>query len=229
MGDKMIELKNVTKRYKRGNLETIALKDLSLVIGEGDFVVVEGVSGTGKSTLLNILGCVDQVSEGEYYFKGKLVDYSNKKMIQKIRKDNFGFIFQNYALMEKYNIYENIEMPLLVRHIPKKARKKRINESIELTHFDESVHKYPNELSGGQQQRAAIARVCAMNVPVILADEPTGALDESNAQKITDLFIDLCNCGKTIILVTHSQTVIQSIKEGLEDKTHFKHILLEKV
>lgn len=139
---------------------------------------------------------MDKPSSGDYLFDNEVVNYSDIKKIELLRREKFGYIFQNYALMDKYNIYENIEMPLMVRKIPASVRKKVIKESMELVNLSEPVQKYPNELSGGQQQRVAVARVIAMNVPIILADEPTGALDEKNAEDVTDLLVELNKKGK---------------------------------
>lgn len=200
----MLELKNITKIYKGKAEDTLALNDVNLTIADGEFVAVCGASGTGKSTLMNILGCVDRPTGGEYYIDGSRLDYKNRRQIETYRKEKFSFIFQNFALMDRYSIYENIEMPLIAKNMKRKERKSRIEESIKLVELDEPVYKYPSELSGGQQQRVAIARTLAMGNPVILADEPTGALDEKNAEMLMELFLTLQARGNTIIMVTHN-------------------------
>lgn len=200
----MLELKNVTKIYKGKAEDTLALNGVNLTIADGEFAAVCGASGTGKSTLMNILGCVDKPTGGEYYIDGCRLDYKNRRQIETYRKEKFSFIFQNFALMDRYSIYENIEMPLIAKNMKRKERKSRIEESIQLVGLDEPLYKYPSELSGGQQQRVAIARTLAMGNPVILADEPTGALDEKNAEMLMELFLALQARGNTIIMVTHN-------------------------
>lgn len=200
----MIELKNITKIYNRKNMNTCALSNLNLVIEDGEFAAVCGASGTGKSTLLNIIGCIDAPTEGDYYIDGKKVEYKNRAQVEAYRKEKFSFIFQNFALMDRYTIYENIEMPLIAKNIKRKRRKALIKESIEQVGLEEPLYKYPHELSGGQQQRVAIARTLAMGNPIILADEPTGALDEKNAEQLMQLFLTLKAHGNTIIMVTHN-------------------------
>lgn len=200
----MIELKNITKIYNRRNMNTCALSNLSLAIEDGAFVAVCGASGTGKSTLLNIIGCIDAPTEGDYYIDGKKVEYKNRAQVETYRKEKFSFIFQNFALMDRYTIYENIEMPLIAKNIKRKRRKTLIQESIEQVGLEEPLYKYPHEISGGQQQRVAIARTLAMGNPIILADEPTGALDEQNAEQVMQLFLALKAHGNTIIMVTHN-------------------------
>lgn len=159
---------------------------------------------------------------------GIIVSYEDSKAVEKIRKEKFGYIFQSYALMDKYSIFENIEMPLMVRGVPRKERRVRIKESIDLVSLDEPISKHPSELSGGQQQRVAVARVIAMDVPIILADEPTGALDDENASKVIELLVELNKNKKTVILVTHDKVMIEKIKFELEDESKYKHIVMNK-
>ena len=199
----MYRLEKIKKEYRSGDESVKVLERYDLSITKGEFVAVCGVSGCGKSTLLNILGCLDIPDSGEYYINGVSVDYKNSKMLTKIRKENFGFIFQSYALMKKYTIFENMEMPLIARGIKKNERKRIIEKSIEEVGFDEPLSKYPHEISGGQQQRVAIARAVAMESPCILADEPTGALDEKNGKRVVELFLKLKERGHTIVMVTH--------------------------
>lgn len=205
----MIELKNITKIYETKNYKSIGLERIDLSIKKGEFLAVCGASGTGKSTLLNIIGCVDIPTGGEYYFDGVKLDYNNRKQIEKYRKEKFSFIFQNFALMDRYTIYENIEMPLIAKNIPKKERKRRILESVEKVRLNEPLYKFPYELSGGEQQRVAIARTLAMSNPIILADEPTGALDENNSVELMKIFLGLKKEGNTIIMVTHNMEMAE--------------------
>ncbi len=211
----MIKLNMVTKIYGENNGKTVALKDINLEINAGEFISIMGTSGSGKSTLLNIIGGMDTITSGKYYFKNsknssnpeiKIHELSSKKLEQ-FRNNNISFVFQNFALMEKYNIYENIELPLVGKNIEKKKRKKRTLELAEQLGIRELLNKYPFQISGGQQQRVAIARALAAENPIILADEPTGALDEENTVNLMGLLKEINSNGKTIIVVTHDLKV----------------------
>lgn len=203
----MLTLENVTKIYKGDLFETRALQDVSLTVEQGEFVAIMGESGSGKTTLLNIIGGMDTLSSGKYYLQDVAVHECNPAKLDKVRKQYISFIFQHFALMEEYNVFENIEAPLLARNVRKPVRKKKIQELAEKLGIDELLDKYPSQISGGQKQRVAFARALVTNSPVILADEPTGALDEENTQKVMELFKELHNDGKTIVLITHDNMV----------------------
>ena len=199
----MIELKNIKKIYKNGDCKTIALNGLNLNIEKGEFVAIMGNSGSGKSTLLNIIGCMDTITSGEYLYNSVEINKLNKRKIEKYRKENISFVFQNYSLINEYTVYENIEVPLLARNVKKSERKKRINDVIESLDIKDIVNKKTSDISGGQQQRTAIARAIVANTNIILADEPTGALDENTSKDIMKLFKKINKQGYTIIMVTH--------------------------
>lgn len=167
-----IELQNAVKKYKSENVETLALNGISLGIEKGEMIAVAGPSGSGKTTLLNIIGGMDRLTEGKYLFQGEDTGTYNDRQLNTYRKENVGFIFQSFELMNRYNVYENIEMPLLVRNV--KNRKKQIEDYMEKLHIADLAKKYPSQLSGGQKQRAAIARALVYEPDIILGDEPTG-------------------------------------------------------
>lgn len=201
----MIELKNVTKDYGAGEHCTHALCGIDLSIAEGEFVAVVGTSGSGKSTLLHIIGGMDQLTSGSYQFGEETVsDYSLAKLHQ-FRKRHISFVFQNFALMNQYSVYENVEMPLLARKV--KRRRDVVMECLEKMNIADLKDKRPTQLSGGQQQRCAIARALAADTPVVLADEPTGALDNRTSADIMSCFEEVLSKGRTVILITHDQEI----------------------
>ena len=203
----MILLRNIIKEYSNKECKTFALKGIDLCIKEGELLGIVGTSGSGKTTLLNILGGMDKATSGEYYYYNELIsNYSNKEL-QCFRRDYISFIFQNFELMDDYNVYENVEMPLLARNIDRKIRKERIHRALMTVGLDKCLKKMPNELSGGQKQRCAIARALVAETPVLLADEPTGALDQKNSEMIMDYLIKLNNSGKTIVVITHDNDI----------------------
>jgi putative ABC transport system ATP-binding protein len=207
----MIKLKNVTKIYRMGDEIIYALKDINLKIKEGEFVSIMGPSGSGKSTLLNIIGCLDKPTKGEVYIGNIRTNDLDDDELTKIRRDKIGFVFQQFNLIPILTALENVELPLIFKYrgdMSEEERKRRALECLKMAELDERFanHK-PNQLSGGQQQKVAIARALANNPPIILADEPTGALDSKTGEKIMKLLKKLNENGKTIIVVTHDINV----------------------
>ena len=201
----MIKIENLSKSFRTTEVETIALNNVSLEVGEKEFVAIMGPSGCGKSTLLNILGLLDNPSSGNYYLDGKEVGHLKEKDRTRVRKGNIGFVFQSFNLIDELNVYENVELPLTYLNIPADERKRRVNEILSRMNISHRAKHYPQQLSGGQQQRVAIARAVVSNPKIILADEPTGNLDSKNGQEVMELLTELNKEGTTIVMVTHSQ------------------------
>ncbi|MDE5881319.1 MAG: ABC transporter ATP-binding protein [Muribaculaceae bacterium] len=201
----MIKLDNIKKVFRTEEVETWALREVSLEVKEGEFVAIMGPSGCGKSTLLNILGLLDNPTEGTYTLNGKDVSKLKENERTDIRKGTIGFVFQSFNLIDELNVYENIELPLLYMKTPSKERKARIEAVMDRMAISHRRKHFPNQLSGGQQQRVAIARAVLPNPKIILADEPTGNLDSKNGKEVMNLLSELHNEGATIIMVTHSQ------------------------
>ena len=200
----MIAVENLTKIFCTDEIETYALNKVSFEINNGEFVAIMGPSGCGKSTLLNILGLLDDASGGKYYFwKNDTFNFSEMQRA-KLRKNNIGFVFQNFNLIEELNIYENVELPLIYLGYPSSKRKDRINEVLEQMQITHRKKHFPVQLSGGQQQRVAVARAIVTNPNLILADEPTGNLDSVHGEEIMNLLENLNQNGTTIVMVTHS-------------------------
>ena len=197
----MIRLDKITKIYDAKVENKKALDEVSLTIDNGEFVAIMGPSGSGKSTLLNIIGCMDSVTDGSYYVDDIEVSRLNKLDIHRFRKKNIGFVFQHFALMDYYTAYENIELPLLANNIRRKDRKRIINEQLKKLNIVEEKDKLPKKMSGGQQQRVAIARALVTNADIILADEPTGALDQSTGQEVINILREINNQGKRLFLL----------------------------
>lgn len=203
----MIRLANAKKVYEGKSYQTEALKGIDLNIEENDFVAVMGESGSGKSTLLNIMGGMDMLTGGEYYYHDIAMHEQPLKRLQSIRKNHISFIFQHFALMDRYCVSENIELPLLAKNIKRSERKARVKKIMEELCIEELAKKLPAEISGGQQQRVAVARAFVSDNELILADEPTGALDYDNSKKIMEILKNKNAEGKTIVLVTHDENV----------------------
>ena len=205
----MIRLNNVRKTYVTGDVSTAALNGISLEIEDGAYISIMGTSGSGKSTLLNILGGMDRLTEGEYFYNDIAVHELKENELHNFRKENVGFIFQQFALMKYYTVFENVEIPLIALNIPKKKRKEIVMQSLDMVGIADYWKKLPANLSGGQQQRCAIARALVANKNIILADEPTGALDKMTGQEIMKILKKVNQQGKTVIVVTHDENVAQ--------------------
>ena len=206
----MITLKNITKDDGKEDACTHAIRGINLDIEKGEFLGIVGSSGSGKSTLLHILGGMDLATSGEYLFQGENVASFSERKLHEFRKQNISFVFQNFALMNRYTVYENVEMPLRARYI--KNRKAQVMEQLEKMGIAHLKDKMPLQLSGGQQQRCAIARALVSDTPVLLADEPTGALDQRTGNDIMNYFEEINDTGKTVILITHDLAIANRCK-----------------
>ena len=201
----MIKLHNIKKIFRTEEIETWALREVSLEVKEGEFVAIMGPSGCGKSTLLNILGLLDSPTEGTYTLNGRDVSTLKESERTDLRKGVIGFVFQSFNLIDELNVYENIELPLLYMKTPARERRQRIKAVMDRMAISHRRKHFPCQLSGGQQQRVAIARAVLANPKLILADEPTGNLDSKNGKEVMNLLDELHQEGTTIIMVTHSQ------------------------
>ncbi|KPU43745.1 macrolide export ATP-binding/permease protein MacB [Oxobacter pfennigii] len=203
----MIKISNLSKIYNTGSIEVAALKDVSFEVGKGEFVAIIGPSGSGKSTLMNMIGCLDVPTRGEYILDGVNVSKLNDSQLADIRNQKIGFIFQGFNLLSKLNALENVELPLIYRGTPARERLEQSINALRAVGLEDRIHHKPSELSGGQQQRVAIARAIAGTPPIMLADEPTGALDSKSGKEVLDTLLKLNNEGSTIILITHDMNV----------------------
>ncbi len=200
----MIKTVNLKKTYTTDEVETTALNEVNLEIGEGEFVAIMGPSGCGKSTLLNVMGLLDNPSEGEYHFLGKEVSQFSERERARLRKGNIGFIFQSFNLIDELTVFENVELPLLYLKVPESERKEKVEAALTRMDIMHRRNHFPQQLSGGQQQRVAIARAVVANPKLILADEPTGNLDSDRSEEVLNLLTGLNEQGTTIVMVTHS-------------------------
>jgi putative ABC transport system ATP-binding protein len=201
----MIKISNIEKCYHTDEVDIVALNKMSIEVEEGKFVAIMGPSGCGKSTLLNILGFLDDPDSGSYVFNGMEVTHFNERKRANLRKQNIGFLFQNFNLIDDLTVFENVELPMIYTGLPPLARAKRTEEILDKMHIDKRRKTYPQQLSGGQQQRVALARAVVNNPKLILADEPTANLDHDNGKEVMDLLNELNKDGATIIMVTHSE------------------------
>lgn len=208
----MITIKNINKGYMLGEERLPILKDVCFKVEKGEYVAILGPSGSGKTTLMNIIGCMDICDSGEYYLDGMAIHETPEEDLTEVRNQKIGFIFQNYQLIPTYNVLQNIEMPLLMRGLDHKTAEEQCMETIKLLGLDHRIGHRPNELSGGQKQRVSIARALVGKPAILLADEPTGALDQSSGKEVLKLFQSLNEMGNTIVMITHDLNVAQSAK-----------------
>ncbi|CAJ1001242.1 MULTISPECIES: ABC transporter ATP-binding protein [Bacillales] len=208
----VIQMEEVKKTYVIGDQEIQALRGVNLVIEEGDFAAIMGPSGSGKSTMMNLIGCLDKPTSGELYLDGHPVSQADDDELAIIRNQKIGFVFQQFHLLPRTSAVENVELPLLYAGVPAKERRERAVQALESVGLGNRLYNKPNELSGGQQQRVSIARALVNNPVLLLADEPTGALDTKTSIEIMSIFQQLHEQGKTIVLVTHEPDIAEHAK-----------------
>jgi putative ABC transport system ATP-binding protein len=202
----MLQTRNLIKIYTTGEVETTALNNVNFEVGIGEFVAIMGPSGCGKSTLLNLLGLIDIPSGGEIFLDGQEVSKLNERRRASVRKNNIGFVFQSFNLIDELTVFENVELPLLYLGVSSSERKKRVNASLDQMGIMHRRNHFPQQLSGGQQQRVAVARAVIARPKLILADEPTGNLDSAHGEEVMKLLTELNEAGTAIVMVTHSPT-----------------------
>ena len=211
----MIQLKNICKYYQVGEDRVRALDHANLHIYPQEFVSIIGPSGSGKSTMMNIIGCLDIADAGEYLLDGLPIESYSENQLAKIRNEKIGFVFQQYNLIPKLTAEENVELPLIYQKVPKKERTERVKEALERVDMYKRAKHLPTELSGGQQQRGSIARAIVTRPKLILADEPTGALDSRTSKEIIDIFHELHSQVNTIVLITHDNNIAKQAQRSI--------------
>lgn len=213
MEDKeILSMTGIVKEYNMGGEISRVLKGIDLSVCQGEFLAVLGPSGSGKSTLMNIIGCLDVPTEGEYILSGRRIGEQDEKTLAHIRSKEIGFIFQSFHLLQKQTALENVELPMIYAGMPKRDRMERATEMLEKVGLADRMYHYPNQMSGGQQQRVAIARAISTNPTILLADEPTGALDQKTGKQVMELFHKLNDEGRTIIMITHDVNIAKHSK-----------------
>ena len=203
MSKDFFSMRGIVKQYQMGDEVSTVLKGIDLDIEEGEFLSILGPSGSGKSTLMNIIGCLDTPTSGTYTLHGRVIRDLNQKQLARIRSQEICFIFQQFQLLPRLNALKNVELPLVYAGVSQKERTRRAKEMLVRVGLKDRMEHFPNQLSGGQQQRVAIARALATNPTLLLADEPTGALDQSTGEQVMGLFKELHDEGRTIVMITH--------------------------
>ena len=203
----LLELKNIYKNYIQGTMEVPVLKDINLCVEEGEYVAIMGPSGSGKSTLMNIIGCIDKPTSGTYLLDDVEIEKCKDKELSEVRNQKIGFVFQSFNLLPRQSALDNVALPLQYAKVPIKKRKQKAKEMLEMVDLADRVSFKPTQLSGGQKQRVAIARAMVADPKILLADEPTGALDSKSGLQVMELFDTLHKQGVTIIMITHSDEI----------------------
>ena len=223
----IVQLENVYKDYTRGREPVHVLQDITMTVDEGEYIAIMGPSGSGKTTLMNLLGCLDVPTSGTYLLEGQDIGSLSDDALADIRNNSIGFVFQNFHLLPKMTALDNVALPLLYRGVSLKERRSRAQAALKLMGLEDRMNFYPNQLSGGQQQRVAIARAIVGNPKLLLADEPTGALDTASGVQIMDIFRRLSQRGITIIMITHELGIAQcadKIYHILDGRLHMNGI-----
>lgn len=211
----LLELQNICKSYGEGKYAVPILHDICLQVEKGEYVAIMGPSGSGKSTLMNIIGCLDVPTSGSYILNGQEISKCSEDQLSDIRNRELGFVFQNFNLLPRETALENVALPMLYGKVGKKERMAKAGKALEAVGLGERKNFYPTQLSGGQKQRVAIARAMIMDPPILLADEPTGALDTASGQQVMELFEELNRQGVTIIMITHDAEVAARAKKQM--------------
>ena len=202
-GENILVMEHIVKQYPMGDEVSTVLKGIDFTVKRGEFVAILGPSGSGKSTLMNIIGCLDVPTSGTYYLSGQKIAQQSERTLAHIRNKEIGFIFQSFHLLQKQTALENVQLPLIYAGLPEKESLRRAGEMLTRVGLADKMDHYPNQMSGGQQQRVAIARALATDPTILLADEPTGALDQKTSRQVMDMFLTLNREGRTIIMITH--------------------------
>ncbi len=210
MSKEILSMKDIVKCYEVGEEQQVILDHISFSVQEGEFVSILGPSGSGKSTMMNILGCLDVPTSGQYILSGHDVANLEEAQLARIRNREVGFVFQSFQLLPRLTAIENVELPLIYAGVHTAQRRKRASEMLERVGLSQKIEHYPNQLSGGQQQRVAIARAMVTQPTILLADEPTGALDQKTGLQVMELFKELHQEGRTIIMITHDEKIAQN-------------------
>ena len=208
----ILTMKNIVKQYIVGGEVSTVLRGIDLTVQEGEFLAVLGPSGSGKSPLMNIIGCLDVPTSGEYILDGRQIGSQDEATLAKIRNQEIGFIFQSFFLMQRQTALQNVKLPLIYGNVPEREQNERAAEMLRRVGLQDKMDYYPNQLSGGQQQRVAIARALCNNPAILLADEPTGALDQKTGRQVMELFHAINDEGRTIIMITHDANIASHAK-----------------